>query len=178
MSYKCSYWSSSLPKQLTMKIHVTYSNTAWLYDTGHDLHHWWSICQSSPGPKQYPGLWGNNQSPWPLSYQCNHHWLHRNLGIALPNQSNPIACNYLICSIETTLTLEISLIFLYFHWQFASFTSGLFTFLFPTLYLIYPEINKTRVWQTLSQDTCTSTISELLSSTYMYVQSVITFDPY
>ena len=85
------------------------------------------------------------------------------LGIALTNLPEPTACNYLFCSIEPPLTPENSFIYLYYNQQYSSYTSSLITSLFSTLALLYPEIQKTEVWQTSSQHTCTATISELLT---------------
>ena len=100
------------------------------------------------------------------------------LGIALTNLPNLIACNYLLSSIEPPLTPENNFIFLCYNWQFSSYTSSLITSLFPTLALLYPEVQKTEVWQAPSQHTCTFTISKLLTSSDTHLQLVMTFNLY
>ena len=100
------------------------------------------------------------------------------LGIALTNLPDPTACNYLFCSIKPPLSQQNNDIFLCFNRQYTSYTSNLITSLYPTLALLYPDIQKTEVWITPSQHTSTSTISEILASSYSHLQTVMTFNPY
>ena len=100
------------------------------------------------------------------------------LGIALTNLPDPTACNYLFCSIEPPLSSLNNVIFLCFNRQYISYTSNLITSLYPTLALLYPEIQKTEVWITPNQHTSTSTISEILASSNSHLQTVMTSNPY
>ena len=100
------------------------------------------------------------------------------LGIALTNLPDPTACNYLFRSIEPPLSPQNNVIFLCFNRQYISYTSNLITSLYPTLALLYPEIQKTEVWITPNQHTSTSTISEILASSNSHLQTVMTFNPY
>ena len=100
------------------------------------------------------------------------------LGIALTNLPDPTACNYLFCSIEPPLSSLNNVIFLCFNRQYTSYTSNLITSLYPTLALLYPDIQKTEVWITPSQHTSTSTISEILASSNSHLQTVMTFNLY
>ena len=100
------------------------------------------------------------------------------LGTALANLPDPTACNYLLCSIEPPLFPENNFISLCFHRQFASYTSNLITSLYPTLALLYPEIQKTEVWITPNQHNCTNTISEIQASSNSHLQAIMIFKAY
>ena len=99
------------------------------------------------------------------------------LGSTLTNLPDSTACNYLFCSIEP-LSPQNNVIFLCLNRQYTSYTSNLITSLFPTLALLYPDIQKTEVWITPNQHTSTSTLSEILASSNFHLQTVMTFNPY
>ena len=119
-----------------------------------------------------------HSSTRPLPTQHSHHWIHEYLGIALTNLPDPTACNYLFCSIEPPLSPQNNVIFLCYTRQSASYTSNLITSLYPTIALLYPEIQKTEVLIAPNQHTSSSIISEILASSDSHLQTVMTFNPY
>ena len=155
--------------------HCSYSNWQWgslvhlptphgLYDLRYAVHHRLNICKPTPRLKKFQASEATLKVPDLCALDTTITGSTDTLSIALTNLPDPTACNYLLCSIEPPLTPGNNFIFLCYNRQYSYYTSNLITSLFPTLDLLYPEIQKTEVWQTPNQHTCISTISELLTS--------------
>ena len=87
-------------------------------------------------------------------------------------------CNYLFCSIETTKSFSTSTYLLCSSRQFTSYATNLIKSLFQTLFLLYPTLQITNVWENPSNHPTKETIAELLAHSKLHLQSVRSFSPY
>ena len=95
-----------------------------------------------------------------------------------PTYQTPLHATTYFAALSHHSPPQNNVIFLCFNRQYTSYTSNLITSFYPTLALIYPEIQKTEVWITPNQHTSTSTISEILASSNSHLQTVMIFNPY